>query len=103
MRSSATPAILNAYGYNWSTRGGTPMMWWHGDWNGWAWLAMFTSMALFWGLVVYGVITLARSTRGTGSGVEAGSDPEGILRERFARGEIDEQEYQLRLDVLRRN
>lgn len=77
------------------------MMWWYGDWNGWAWLAMVASMALFWGLVIYGLVTLARSTRTPSPGVGDGSDPEEILRDRFARGEIDAQEYQERLRVLR--
>lgn len=31
----------------------------------------------------------------------AATDPEQILRDRFARGEIDAEEYQHRLDVLR--
>lgn len=84
------------------------MMWWYGDWNGWAWLAMFASMAVFWGLIIYGVTMLVRSTRapsssaGDGSTPGGGSDPESILRERFARGEIDEHEYEERLQVLRR-
>lgn len=77
------------------------MMWWNGNWNGWASLAMFASMALFWGLVIYGVLTLTRSTRAPGPGGRNGSDPEEILRERFARGEIEAQEYQERLRVLR--
>lgn len=77
------------------------MMWWNGNWNGWAWLAMFASMALFWGLVIYGVFALARSTRAPSPGGRHGSDPEEILRERFARGEINEQECQERLRVLR--
>lgn len=77
------------------------MMWWNGNWNGWASLAMLASMAVFWGLVIYGVLTLARSSRAPGSGAGNGSDPEEILRERFARGEIDAREYQERLQVLR--
>lgn len=77
------------------------MMWWNGNWNGWASLAMVASMALFWGVVIYGVLALARSARTPSPDVGDRSDPEEILRERFARGEIDAREYQERLQVLR--
>lgn len=77
------------------------MMWWHGDWNGWAWLAMSASMLVFWGLVVWGVVTVVRNS-GRGSDRAAGPDPETILKERFARGEIDTEEFERRRDVLRR-
>lgn len=81
------------------------MMWWHDDGNGWTWLAMSLSMLVFWGLMIWGVITVARSVNQSG---RSGSDdnrpqsPEEILRERFAKGEIDEIEYEHRLEVLRR-
>lgn len=78
------------------------MMWWHGDWNGWAWLAMTVSMVAFWGLLIWGVLSVVRSAGG-GSAVSTGPpDPEQILRERFARGEIDADEFEQRLEVLRR-
>ena len=80
------------------------MMWWHGDWNGWAWLAMSASMLVFWGLVIWGVVTVARSaSQPARHNLDTPSrDPEQILRERFARGDIDETEYEHRRQVLRR-
>ena len=74
-------------------------MWWHGGWNGWAWVAMSLSMTLFWGVVVWGAVTLAR--RGALGATSRPSDPEQILRERFARGEIDEDEFERRRRFLR--
>lgn len=80
------------------------MMWWHGDWNGWAWLAMSASMLVFWGLVIWGVVTVARSANQPARhNLDTPlRDPELILRERFAQGEIDEAEYEHRRQVLRR-
>ena len=76
------------------------MMWWND--SGWSWLAMTISMIVFWALVAAVVLTLARSSR-TADAVDPGSvDPEQILKERFARGEIDVEEYERRREVLRR-
>lgn len=85
-------------------------MWWNGDWNGWAWLAMSASMLTFWGLVLWGVLTVVRNSNNAAAGRSASGesvagaahDPEQILRERFARGEIDDAEYEHRREVLRR-
>ena len=80
------------------------MMWWHGDWNGWAWLVMSASMLVFWGLVIWGVVAVARSANQPARHNldTPPRDPEQILRERFAQGEIDETEYEHRRQVLRR-
>ena len=78
------------------------MMWWHGDWNGWAWLAMSASMVLFWGLVIWAVLSIVRSTSSSERSASTDRDPEQILRERFARGEVDAEEYERRRDLLRR-
>jgi len=54
------------------------------------------------------VVLLLRETRrrdaepGSRPPSALGDDPERILGQRFARGEIDEAEYKARLDVLRR-
>ena len=77
------------------------MMWNHGDWNGWGWLAMSVSMLVFWGLVVWGVVRVMRNSDRAPS-APAPSDPEQILRERFARGEIDIEELERRRELLRR-
>lgn len=77
-------------------------MWWH-DGMGWGgWILMTLTMVAFWSLVVYGLLALFRGypdTRANQSGEER--DPMQILDERLARGEIDVDEYQARLDALR--
>jgi putative membrane protein len=70
----------------------TVMMGWYHDGIGWSgWLLMTVAMVAFWALVVLGVLALFRSD-GSGSGPK-GRSPEELLDERFARGELTEQEY----------
>jgi putative membrane protein len=65
---------------------------------------MTVSMVLLWGLVILGVVALvrylARAPRHIEGAVAQRLAPEQMLAERFARGEIDEQEYQSRLAIL---
>ena len=78
------------------------MMGWYHDGMGWAgWLVMVAGMVAFWGLVVWAVIAIFRSTQTPTAADSGHRDPLGILDERFARGDIDETEYQARADVLR--
>jgi len=76
------------------------MMWWND--SGWSWLAMTISMLVFWALVAGVVITLLRSNRAPDTVDPGPNNPERILKERFARGEIDVEEYERRREVLRR-
>ena len=56
---------------------------------------------IFWLLLLGGVIfALFRFRRG-GAGWRPGQSGEGVLAERYARGEISEQEYRERLSVLK--
>jgi putative membrane protein len=56
---------------------------------------------LFWALIVLGAIAIVRYLRTSGErSPEARRTPEELLAARFARGEIDEQDYHRRLDVL---
>jgi putative membrane protein len=66
---------------------------------------MTLNMVLFWGLVIYGVVVLIRYL--TGSARQPTGHPgaprptaEQILAERFARGEIEEQDYLRRLTTM---
>ena len=74
----------------------------YGNDPGWGgWLLMSLGMLAFWALVVVAVIALVRTLRDdnpqhSGSGV----DPRRLLDERFARGEIDAEEYQQRRELL---
>src|SRR4051794_6639003 len=81
------------------------MMWWYGNngVGGWGFPLMMIGNILFWVLIIIGVIALIRYLgRGDRSPMGAGprATPEELLAERFARGEIDEQEYRQRLDTL---
>ena len=72
------------------------MMWWNG--SGWAWLWMSVMMVAFWGGVGALIFLVVRS--GSKTLPEARSDPEDILAERFARGEISAEEFHERKKVL---
>ena len=82
------------------------VMWGYGAGWGWgAWLAMGVSMVVLWGLVVAGGIVLVRSLAGgrnqhPSATRDALGEAERILADRFARGEIDEDEYRRRTEVL---
>ena len=82
------------------------MMFWYGNgMGGWGYALMTVSSVLFWALVILAVVALIRYlARSPGSPDAGGSpeqSPEKLLAQRFARGEIDEQEYQDRLATLR--
>lgn len=80
---------------------------WDGSWGTGAWILMALVMLLFWGGVVSVVILLLRRGQGPAAPGPYGSDAphdeaERILNERFARGEIDENELTARRAALRR-
>ena len=64
--------------------------------SGGDWLAMVLMMVAFWGLLVALVVWAIRSAR---PGGETPS-PERVLAARFARGEIDDDEFRRRRGVL---
>jgi putative membrane protein len=77
------------------------MMGWYG-WDhmtGWGWVAMIVGSVVFVALLVLGAVLLVRSARGV-EGPAAGASAERVLAERFARGEIDEEEFRRRLATL---
>jgi putative membrane protein len=86
------------------------MFWSDHDMSGWGYAGMVIGMALFWALIIVGIIALTRYTAGA-TLPRASSQPpppytdyetpERLLAGRFARGEIDETEYRHRLEVLR--
>lgn len=79
------------------------MMWWPvGGMSGWGWGAMTISMVLFWGLLILGGVLLVRALNRPidGPSPAARPSPDQLLAERFARGEIDEEEYRRRLATL---
>ncbi len=81
-------------------------MMWDNGWGAGQWVAMSLMMVLFWGLIVVGVVALVRSTRPGGHGAPppgSGHGARRILDERFARGEIDADDYAQRRDLLDRS
>jgi putative membrane protein len=84
------------------------MMFWYGhDMSGWGYAGMAIGMVLFWVLIIVAIVALIRfSTAATQAGAIPRpppyiESPEQLLAARFARGEIDEAEYQQRLTFLR--
>lgn len=68
-------------------------------WGGWLVMAVF--MVAFWGLVVYAIVALFRgNTSNPRPDTGRPADPRQILDERFARGEIQVDEYQARKEAL---
>jgi putative membrane protein len=79
---------------------------WHGGWGWGAWLAMGLMMLAFVGVLVAVLVVVLRSpTRHAGEPTSEARDRSDearrILDVRFARGEIDADEYAQRRDVLR--
>lgn len=78
---------------------------WYHDGVGWGgWIMMTLAMVAFWGAVAFVVVALFRSTSNSGRTDRIGRRQRGpleILDERFARGEIDEDEYYARRATLR--
>ena len=83
------------------------MFWSDHDMSGWGYGGMVVGMVLFWVLIVVGIIALIRyvsattQPHSTAQYPMRGESPEQLLAARFARGEIEESEYQQRLAVLR--
>lgn len=87
------------------------MMYWYGDHvSGWGYGLGILSMILFWGLLIVAVVAFIRFlTRGgrqeppaQHSATRPSQAPaaDQLLAERFARGEIDADEYRERLTIL---
>lgn len=74
--------------------------------GGWGYVLAIMSFVLFWGAIITVIFLLARLTGARGRRYEGGAPGHGVaedlLAERFARGEIDEDEYAARLAALRR-
>jgi putative membrane protein len=79
-------------------------MYWDGDHMGaWGYGFMTISTVLLWAVLIIGVVALVRFLGRTGqrdANAVPRPTPEQLLAERFARGEIDAEEYRGRLDTL---
>lgn len=72
------------------------MMYWGSGGETWA----VAWMILFWVVILGAVYMIVRAASGTGRGGTSARDARDILSERFARGEISEEEFRDRLRVL---
>jgi putative membrane protein len=79
------------------------MYWYDHDMGGWGWFAMSFGTLLLWTLLITVAVLLIRTFKQSPRSTDAppSSPAEKLLAERFARGEIDEDEYRRRLDVLK--
>lgn len=73
-------------------------MWGWDNWTWGGWLVMTLTMVAFGALFAWLVLSVVRPGRPRDDRRAA---PEEILAARFARGEIDEDEYRQRLEALR--
>ncbi|MFF0637713.1 SHOCT domain-containing protein [Nocardia sp. NPDC004151] len=78
------------------------MMWYGSGMGGWGYALMTIGMLIFWALVIGGFVTLVRYSGGPAprSDTSARQTPQQMLAERYARGEIDDEEYTRRLKLL---
>jgi putative membrane protein len=83
------------------------MFWDHSDQFSWWYILMPLSMVAFWGLVAWVIVMIVRGDRRTDQPPAQPNPPpsssyeaERILAERYARGDIDSEEYKQRLDTL---
>ncbi len=76
--------------------------WGNNGWGAGTWIVMAIAMVIFWAIVVFGVVALVRYFGHSHDQPSLNKvEPEAILRERLARGEIDEEEFRKKLTVLR--
>lgn len=78
------------------------MMYWGNGMGTWGVLLMILGNALFWGLIIAGMVMLVRHLSRSEPVASVGRPPtaEQVLAERYARGDIDEDEYMRRMRVL---
>lgn len=73
-------------------------MWGHMDGFGWGggWGGMGFGMILFWGLIVVAIAVLLRTFIGGGATAERRPEKPALdlLKERYARGEIEREEFE---------
>ena len=78
------------------------MMYYGPGMGGWTMALMIFGNVLFWTVLILGAVMIARSLR-RGSRGHSGSteaSPQQLLAERFARGEITEDDYRQAMRVL---
>jgi len=74
------------------------MSWSDPGWVGWT--VMTISMLAFWVLIAVGFVALLGAGRGGRAPEEGNTAAQRLLDERFARGEIDEDDFHRRRELL---
>jgi putative membrane protein len=79
------------------------MHWWGGEYGmGFGFGGFF--MIIFWVLIILGVVYLVKIlASGASSGQEKMESAEDLLKKRFARGEINKEEFETAIEVLKKN
>ncbi|MCK2215253.1 SHOCT domain-containing protein [Actinomadura sp. ATCC 31491] len=78
------------------------MMWWGYDhMTGWGYALMGLTTVAFWALVITAIVLAVRAARRATGPLSPPPAAEELLAQRYARGEIDTEEYHTRLDTLR--
>jgi len=73
------------------------MRWWYGPMDGWGdgfGLLGMIMMILFWVLIAWAIVALVRYLAGSREDRERDSRPLEILKERYAKGDIDKKEFE---------
>jgi putative membrane protein len=79
------------------------MMYYGTGMSGWGMALMSLSGLLFWGLIIAGIVVAVRYAGRAGlpgEPVVHGRAPQQLLADRFARGDIDEEQYTRNLKIL---
>lgn len=80
------------------------MVWYGNNWGWGGWSLMTVGMVAFWALLITAVVLVVRylvTPDGAGAAPQGRPSAEDLLAERYARGEIDADEYQQRVALVR--
>ncbi len=73
------------------------------NWNDWGHMGNMGWMWIVWIGVIVGIILLVRGlVTSSPGGIGERETPEQVLKRRYAKGEIEKQEYEQKLEDLRR-
>jgi len=81
-------------------------MWGHMGYYGWGWGGMGITMLMFWGLMIAALVVLLRFSRNGGGVCGKRVQEKGaldILKERYARGEVEREEFEQKKQDLEKS
>ncbi|GAA3716919.1 hypothetical protein GCM10022204_40910 [Microlunatus aurantiacus] len=87
------------WGHGWNGMGWNGMGWGAMGWGGW--IMMILIVLTVWAVVAVAGIAIFRGLSARGGNASPPGDAGRLLDERFARGEIDSDEYTARREALR--